>query len=104
MRKANWTAGLAACGALLALMGGPARAQQVDVLVLARPPAPRAEVIPKLQPGHAWVAGHWKWHRYGYVWVPGHRVAARTGQWYEAPRWVRYGNRWGYHAGGWRRR
>jgi len=83
-----------------ALMSSPARAE-VSFYVQVAPPAPRYEVVPVARHGYQWVPGHWQWNGYQHVWVQGHYVAPRVGYVYHQPRWVSYGNQWGYAPGGW---
>jgi WXXGXW repeat (2 copies) len=103
MGTRNWITGTAAAiAASAALFAAPAQAQvNASIYVQVAPPAPRYEMVPAPRHGHAWVPGHWEWRRNQYVWLPGQFVVARTGYYYAQPQWVQYGNRWGYHAGGW---
>lgn len=93
----------AAVATAVAVLGTPAHAAGASVYVQIAPPAPQYEVVPAPRRHHAWVPGHWQWARTQYVWVPGHFERVRTGHYYAAPRWVQYGNDWGYHPGGWHR-
>ena len=83
---------LVACALGAAIAGGatPANAQ---VYVQAAPPAPMYETVP-VSPGsgYYWVAGHWRWNGYRYVWVHGHYVYRpyagaiwRPGHWVSGP-------------------
>lgn len=103
--KRTWIASAAAAmAAAAALLSLPAQARvDASVYVQVAPPAPRYEVVPAPRHGHDWVPGHWEWRRHAYVWVPGVFVTARPGYYYAQPQWVQYGNRWGYHGGGWHR-
>jgi hypothetical protein len=104
MGTKNWTsAAFAAAACAAALVGTPAQASDASIYVQIAPPAPRYEVVPVARHGQAWVPGHWEWRHRQYVWVPGYLVAARPGYYYAQPQWVRQGDRWGYHAGGWTR-
>jgi len=83
-----------------ALVSTPATAQ-VSLYVQSAPPASHYEYVPASRHGYHWVPGHWQWNGYQHVWVHGHHLALRTGYAYSDPRWVNYGNRWGYVPGGW---
>jgi hypothetical protein len=103
MGKTTW---IAAAGALLAsaaLLSSPAHAVNASVYVQIAPPGPQVEIVPAAPYGQSWVPGHWEWRRHQYLWVPGYFVAARAGYYHAQPQWVQYGNRWGYHSGGWQR-
>ena len=109
MGKKTWIAILAAPAATcMLLLAAPAQAQagvNASVYVQIAPPAPRYEVAPAPRRGQSWVPGHWEWRprRQQYVWIPGNFITVRPGYRYAQPKWVREGNRWGYHSGGWER-
>ncbi|MBV8900603.1 MAG: YXWGXW repeat-containing protein [Verrucomicrobia bacterium] len=80
----------------------PGRAQ---VFVRVAPPAPIVEPGPPRPPGpgYVWVAGHWHWNGYRWVWRHGHYVLRPRGrgEWVPAHYDRRPGG-WVYVPGHWR--
>ena len=78
--------------------------QPVDVDVA--PPPPQVEVVPVApSASHVWLPGHWNWHpmHRRHVWVPGHYAIRQHGAVWQPAQWVRFGPRWRYVPGHWRR-
>ena len=96
-------------GSMVAMTLGvalPAAARtNVDVYLNYGPPPAPVEYIPAPRAGWVWVPGFWDWRggHHRHAWVSGHWERARHGYYYAPSRWVPYGDRWGFHRGGWRR-
>jgi hypothetical protein len=69
------------------------------------PPAPVYERVPVAPgPSYVWQPGYYTWSGGSYVWIRGRYVRPPyRGAVWVAPRWNRYGGRWGYNRGYWRR-
>ena len=69
------------------------------------PPAPVYEAVPRPPgPYYVWQPGYYTWVNGGYVWIRGRYVVPPyRGAVWVAPTWHRYGGRWGYTRGYWRR-
>lgn len=86
----------------------PARTYVVPppLIVTAGPPAPLAEVIPRLPgPNYIWIAGYWHWpeNQHRWVWQRGHyELRPHPGAEWQPPEYQRQGNRWHYAPGHWR--
>jgi hypothetical protein len=72
----------------------------------AAPPPPQVEVVPVApSASHVWIPGHWNWHpgHRRHVWVQGHYAMRQHGAVWQPAQWVRFGPRWRYVPGHWRR-
>ena len=80
----------------------PDQLVEVDVA----PPPPQAEVIPVApSASHVWLPGYWNWNpgMRRHVWVAGHYAMRQHGAVWQNAQWVRFGPRWRYVPGHWRR-
>ena len=75
-----------------------------EVVVKAKPPVERVEVIPVApSPAHVWIKGHWHWNGVEWIWNPGKYVVAKAGlKWYP-PQYVERGGAFYFVAGHWGR-
>jgi hypothetical protein len=64
------------------------------------PPPPQREEI-RLEPGQAWVPGHWRWENGQYLWSPGARARAQPGMHYKPGEWVQRDGHWIWTNGDW---
>jgi len=74
------------------------------VVVEARPPAYRVEVIPVAPgPGYFWIRGYWGWGAGAYYWVPGRwEMRPRPRAVWVPGRWRAVRRGWYWVPGHWR--
>ena len=77
----------------------------VDIQLNFGPPAAYYEAVPAPRPGYVWSEGHWQWNAPAkrHVWHAGTWQTARSGHYYNQPRWVENNGRWHYQASRWDR-
>ena len=69
--------------------------------MLAAPPAPRYERIPRSRDGYIWQPGYWDWRANRYQWSSGIWIAERPGYDYARPNWVQRDGRWSMEPPRW---
>jgi hypothetical protein len=75
-----------------------------EVVVQARPPAERIEVIPVAPSAeHLWIKGNWHWDGLAWVWRPGHYETRRVGFHWVPAHYSERGNAVVYVGGHWAR-
>lgn len=78
-----------------------------QVVVKIKPNKPKLLVIKpnKHKDGHAWRAGHWKWHKKNnkYTWVKAHWAKQNKGHHWTVGRWVKNSNGHSWVPGHWKK-
>lgn len=97
---------LALSGALCTLPLPASAGVAIGVYANFGPPAPIYEAPPPPPgPYYVWQPGYYSWVGGSYVWIGGRYVyPPYRGAVWVAPRWYRYGGRYRYARGYWRRR
>ncbi len=79
--------------------------QFVGETIIVAPPVAQVEVMGDLpHPGDIDESGYWNWEGGRPVWVAGHWMAPRRGDYWEPHVWVHEGNGWRIREGYWARR
>jgi hypothetical protein len=94
---------LVVAGAGLVGTIGEQTASAGEIVVRARPPAARVEVVPRApSPRHVWTPGYWGYERDHHVWHDGRYVVGHPGHTYVPSHWTERGGYWHLSGGYWR--